>query len=180
LTYLSSGHSPDFVVVRTHEDVGDTSTHHADDPLIEVLGLGVGDTVLQGSVNHAINALDLLLLGKHRDVVLEGIGDPLALAADVGDTLMAVPVIVVGKSLVDAVIEVLVVREDDVATNIVKLLSSQFLFSPVSFYQERNVRSLRGSHRWKQDHRGSRWSQQSTKMDRSKPIVSLSLYFLQY
>lgn len=121
LIYLSSGHSPDLVVVRTHEDVGDTSTHHADNPLIEVLGLGVGDTVLQGSVDHAINALDLLLLGKHGDVVLEGVGNPLTLAADVGDTLVAVPVIVVGKSLVDTVIEVLVVREDDVTTDIVKL-----------------------------------------------------------
>lgn len=140
MAYLSSGHSPDLVVVRTHEDVGDTSTHHAEDPLIKVLGLGVGDTVLQGSVNHAINALDLLLLGKHGDVVLEGVGNPLVLAADVGDTLVAVPVIVVGKSLVDAVIEVLVVREDDVTTDIVKLLFSQFLFS-LSFHLIRSERT---------------------------------------
>lgn len=119
--YLGGGHSPDLVVVRTHEDIGDTSTHHADDPLVEVLGLGVGDTSLQGSVNHAINALDLLLLGQHGDVVLEGVGNPFAQAADVGDTLVAEPVIVVGESLVDAVIEVLVVGEDNVTTDIVEL-----------------------------------------------------------
>jgi hypothetical protein len=45
----------------------------------------------------------------------------LALAADVGHTLVSEPVIVVGEGLVDAVVEVLVVREDDMATNVVKL-----------------------------------------------------------
>lgn len=119
--YLGGGNGPDLVVVRSHENVGDTSTHHANDPLIEGLGLGVGDTVLQGSVNHAINGLDLLLLGEHGDVVLEGVGDPFALAADVGDTLVAVPVIVVGEGFVDTVIKVLVVGEDNVTTDIEKL-----------------------------------------------------------
>lgn len=119
--YLGGGHSPDLVVVRAHEDIGDTSTHHADDPLVEVLGLGVGDTSLHGSIDHAINALDLLLLGQHRDVVLEGVGNPFSLAANVGDTLVAEPVIVVGEGLVDAVIEVFVVGEDNVTTDIVEL-----------------------------------------------------------
>ena len=120
-TYLGGGHSPDLVVVRSHEQVGQTSTHHADDPLVEVLGLHVGDASLKGGIDHAINALDLLLLGKHGDVVLEGVGDPFVLATDVGDTLVAVPVVILGEGLVDAVIEVLVVGEDNVTTDVVEL-----------------------------------------------------------
>ena len=120
-SYLGGRDSPDLVVVRAHEDVGNTDTHHTDDPLIEVLGLGVGHASLQGSVNHAIDALDLLLLGQHGDVVLEGVGDPFVLAADVGDTLVSVPVLLLGEGLVDAVIEVLVVGEDNVAADVVQL-----------------------------------------------------------
>jgi hypothetical protein len=45
----------------------------------------------------------------------------LALAADVGDALMCEPVIVVGERLVNAVVEVLVVGEDDMATDVVEL-----------------------------------------------------------
>jgi hypothetical protein len=45
----------------------------------------------------------------------------LALAAHVGDTLVCEPVVVVRKGLVDAVVEVLVVREDDMAANVVEL-----------------------------------------------------------
>lgn len=86
------------------------------------MGLGVGDTSLESSVNHAVNGLDLVILGKHGDVVLERVGDPEVLVADVGDTLVGEPVIVLGKSLVDAVVEVLVVGEDDVATDIVELV----------------------------------------------------------
>jgi hypothetical protein len=120
-TYLGSRHSPDLEVVGSHEKVGDTGTHHANNPLVEGLGLGAGDTSLKSSVDHAINAPDLLLLGKHGDVVLERIGYPLALAANVGDTLVGVPVILLGKSLVNAVVEIFVVGEDDVTTDIVKL-----------------------------------------------------------
>lgn len=120
-THLLGGHSPDLVVVGSHEEIGDTSTHHADNPLIEVLGLGVGHAVFNSGINHAVNALDLVLLGKHGDVVLEGVGNPEALHADVGDTLVLVPVLILGKGLVDAVIEVLVVGEDNVTTDIVKL-----------------------------------------------------------
>ena len=119
--YLGGGHSPDLVVVRTHEDVGNTLAHHAHNPLIEVLGLGVGDTALQRSVDEAIHTLDLVLLGQHGDVVLEGVGDPEAIVANVGDTLVGEPVILLGQSLVDAVVEVLVVGEDDMATNVVEL-----------------------------------------------------------
>lgn len=65
------------------------------------------------------------MLGKHGNVVLEGVGNPLALAANVGDTLVGVPVVVLGESLVDAVVEVLVVGEDDVTTNIEELRLSR-------------------------------------------------------
>ena len=120
-TYLGGGHGPDLVVVGAHEKIGDTSSHHANDPLVEVLRLGVGHTSLESSINHAIDALNLLLLGKHGDVVLEGVRDPLALATDVRDTLVAVPVILLRKSLVDTVIEVLVVGEDNVTSDVVEL-----------------------------------------------------------
>jgi hypothetical protein len=120
-TYLGSGHSPDLEVVGSHEKVGDTGAHHANNPLVKSLGLGAGDTSLKSGIDHAIDALDLLLFGKHGNVVLERVGDPLALAANVGDTLVAVPIILLGKSLIDAVVEILVVGEDDVTTDIVKL-----------------------------------------------------------
>jgi len=45
----------------------------------------------------------------------------LALAADVGDALVGEPVIFLGQGLVDAVVKVLVVGEDDMATNVVEL-----------------------------------------------------------
>jgi hypothetical protein len=45
----------------------------------------------------------------------------LALAADVRDTLVGVPVFLARQRLVDAVIKVLVVGEDDMATDIVEL-----------------------------------------------------------
>jgi hypothetical protein len=45
----------------------------------------------------------------------------LALAADVRDTLVGEPVVVVGEGFVDAVVEVLVVGEDDMATDVVEL-----------------------------------------------------------
>lgn len=107
--HLSGGYSPHLVVVGTHEDVGNASAHHSDDPLVKVLGLGACNSVLDGSVNHAVQALDLVLLGQHGDVVLEGVGHPETLAADVGDSLVGVPVRLLGERLVDAVIEVLVV-----------------------------------------------------------------------
>jgi hypothetical protein len=45
----------------------------------------------------------------------------LLLAADVGDALVGEPVGLVGQGLVDAVVEVLVVGEDNVAADIVEL-----------------------------------------------------------
>jgi hypothetical protein len=55
---------------------------------------------------------------------LEGVRDPEALVANIGNSLVSVPVIVLGESLVDAVVEVLVVGEDNVATDIVQLEES--------------------------------------------------------
>lgn len=119
--YLGGRHSPDLVVVGPHEDIGKTLAVHTQDPLIEVLGLRAGNASFQSGVNEIRQALGLVLLGKNRDVVLEGVGDPEALVANVGDTLVGEPVILLGKSLIDAVIEVLVVGEDNVAADIVEL-----------------------------------------------------------
>ena len=82
-TYLGGGHSPDLEVVWSHEDVRNTLTNVAHDPLVEVLGLCSGHSRVKGSVDHAFHASHLILLGKHGDVVLEGVGDPEALVADV-------------------------------------------------------------------------------------------------
>lgn len=90
-------------------------------PLIEILWLCVCNSCVKSSIDHVLDGLDLIFLGQHGDVVLEGVWDPQALVADVGDALMGVPVAFVGKSLVDAVVKVLVVGEDDVAANIVEL-----------------------------------------------------------
>lgn len=121
IAYLLGGNGPDLVVVRSHEDVGNSLTHHAHNPLVKVLGLGVGNTALESRVNDTLDAVDLVLLGEHGDVVLEGVRNPEALVANVGDSLVGVPVIILGESLVDAVVEVLVVGEDNVATDIVEL-----------------------------------------------------------
>lgn len=119
--YLGGGNSPDLVVVGTHEDVGNTLTGHTQNPLVEVLGLGVGNTALEGRVNETVNALDLVIFGEHGDVVLEGVGNPETLVANVGDTLVGVPVLLLGESLLNNVVEVLVVGEDDVTADIVEL-----------------------------------------------------------
>jgi hypothetical protein len=72
---------------------------------------------------------------------LEGVGNPLLLAADVGDTLVGEPVVILGEGLVDAVVEVLVVGEDNVAADIVQLPNSQFM--QVAIEASRNLRSPR-------------------------------------
>ena len=127
--YLRGRHSPDLVVVGPHEDIGKTLAVHTQDPLIEVLGLSVGNANLQGSVDEVGETTSLILLGQHGNVVLEGVGNPEALVTNVGDTLVGEPVILLGKSLVDAVVEVLVVREDDVTTDIVELYSKYIFIS---------------------------------------------------
>ena len=120
-TYLGGGNSPDLVVVWPHENIGNTLAVHTQDPLIEVLGLSVGNANLQGSVDEVGETTSLILLGQHGNVVLEGVGNPEALVTNVGDTLVGEPVILLGESLVEAVVEVLVVREDNVATDVVEL-----------------------------------------------------------
>src|SRR5690606_24656026 len=97
---------------------------HPQNPLVKVLGLGSGDLRGHGGIDKTLDALDLVLLGQHRDVILEWVRDPEALVPDVRDALVVVPVILLGKGLVEAVVEVLVMREDNVATNIVKLVWS--------------------------------------------------------
>ena len=119
--HLGGGNSPDLEVVWPHEEVGNTNTHLTHDPFVKVLGLGVCHASLKCGVDQAVNTLGLVVLVQHGQVVLEWVGDPLALAADVGDTLVGEPVIVVGEGLVDAVVEVLVVGEDDMATDVVEL-----------------------------------------------------------
>ena len=119
--YLCGGHSPYFVVVRSHKNVGNTNTSHAKNPIVKIGGFGVGYAMLKCGVNHAVQTLNLVFLGKHRNVVLEGIRDPKALVAYVGDALVFVPVFLSGKRLVYAIIEVLVMGENDMAANVIKL-----------------------------------------------------------
>ena len=119
--YLCGRDSPDLVVVGPHELIGNADTDISHDPVIEVFGLGVGHASLEGGVDQAVHGLGLIFFGQHGDVVLVWVGDPLALVSHIGDTLVGIPVGVLRESLVDAVIEVLVVGEDDVATDIVEL-----------------------------------------------------------
>lgn len=120
--YLGGGDSPDLEVVWSHEQIGNTSTHHSNNPLIEVFWLILGCTSNQCSVNHAVNALNLVLRWQHRDVVLEWVWNPEVLASYIRNALVGVPIILLRQRLVDTIIEVFVVREDNVATNIVELL----------------------------------------------------------
>lgn len=152
-SHLGGGGSPDLEVVGTHEDIGKTGTckkigesalytklggrergqtHHANDPLVKVLGFVGRASPDLGSINHALDTLDLILHGQHRDVVLQGrwsaphkqatfeetapvlllgsylvgVGDPGVLGANVRDTLVLVPVIGLGEGLVDHVVKV--------------------------------------------------------------------------
>lgn len=119
--HLGGGYSPDLEVVGAHEEVSNADTHLAHNPLVEVLGLGVCHASLECGVNQAVDTLGLVVLVQDGQVVLEWVGDPVALAADIGHTLVGEPVVIVGEGLVDAVVEVLVVGEDDMATNVVEL-----------------------------------------------------------
>jgi hypothetical protein len=93
-------------------------------PFVKVLGLvgGRSDAGFKCCVNEIVQTLDLFLFGQNSDVVLEGIRDPNALVADVRDALVLIPVVRLGQGFVEAVVKVLVVREDDVAANIKELL----------------------------------------------------------
>jgi hypothetical protein len=54
-----SGYSPYFEVVGPHEDVSNTRTHDPYNPLIKILGLSLGQSVGNLSLNEASQALDL-------------------------------------------------------------------------------------------------------------------------
>ena len=120
-THLGRRHSPDLVVIGSHENIGKTSTHLTKNPLVKVLGLGGGCSSLKSSIDQTIDTFDLVLLGENGNIVLEGVRHPLALYADVRDTLVVVPVLFLWQGLIQTVIKVFVVGEDDVASNIVEL-----------------------------------------------------------
>lgn len=121
--YLCSGNSPYFEVIGAHKDVGKALTDIAYDPFIEVLGLvcGRSHTSFESRIQKSIHALGFLFLGEERNVVLERVRNPLVLVSHVRDALVLEPVVWLGQSLLNNVVKVFVVREDDVAANIVKL-----------------------------------------------------------
>lgn len=105
ITHVSSRSGPNFEVVRTHEEVRQTSsckvsprkmsfgplpsmlpsyhhhkctiksggelTHHSNNPFVKSLGLGLVSGPLLRRVNHSFDTLDLLLDGKHGDIILQ-------------------------------------------------------------------------------------------------------------
>jgi hypothetical protein len=121
--YLGRGDGPDFKVVRTHKDLVQALSNVSDVPLIKVARLirRSPPTGFKSSIDQTTKASSLLLLGKDRNVVLEGIRDPEVLISDIRDALVLVPVVRVWQGLVEAVIKVFVVGEDDVSTNIEQL-----------------------------------------------------------
>ena len=121
VSYLRSRHSPNLKIIRPHKRIRNAHPVIPHDPIVEILGLRIAHPCLEGRIDHPFQADDLIVFGQHRDVVLEGVGDPEAFVADVGDALVVVPVAFVGEGFVDAVVEVFVVREDYVAANVVEL-----------------------------------------------------------
>jgi hypothetical protein len=83
MAYIGRRYSPHLVVIRPHEDVCDSLASHAQNPLVKVLGLGVGDAALHGRVDQTIDTHDLVVLGQHRDIVLEGVWHPETLVAHI-------------------------------------------------------------------------------------------------
>lgn len=120
-TYLTRRHRPHLKVIRPHENIRNPRPHIADIPLIEIPRLGTVGTSLQRSVNQRVNAPHLLLLREHGDVILERVRDPPPLVADIRDSLVRIPVGFLGEGFVQTVVEVLVVREDDVAADVEEL-----------------------------------------------------------
>jgi hypothetical protein len=121
VSYLLRRHRPHLEVVWPHEEICNSRAHCAKDVLVKVFRLGIADASFQSSINHALHATDLVFLWQHGNVGLERVGDPEVFAADVGDALVGIPIGVFGKCFVDAIIKVLVVREDDMASDIVEL-----------------------------------------------------------
>lgn len=121
--HLGGGYGPNLEIVWTHEDLSKTLSHISNVPFVKILGLvrWVTGTGIQRCVDQALQAFCLLFFGQNGDIVLERIRYPLALVADVRDPLVRVPVGGLWQGLVDAVVEILVVREDDVTSNIEQL-----------------------------------------------------------
>lgn len=122
-TYHGGGNSPNLEVVGTHEDLVQALTYITAVPLVEVLWL-VGrraDAGLKSGFQQTLHALCLFLSREDSDVVLEWVRNPSVVKADVRNTLVLVPVILLGKSLENNIIEVLVVGEDDMSAYIVQL-----------------------------------------------------------
>mmetsp|Transcript_2676 Transcript_2676/g.6402 ORF Transcript_2676/g.6402 Transcript_2676/m.6402 type:complete len:516 (+) Transcript_2676:910-2457(+) len=117
--HVRGGDGPNLVVVRAHEDVGDAISHHAQDPLIEVLRFVLGGRHAHLGLDQAFEACDLVFHGEGTDVVLEGVRNPSVLDPDVRDALKRVPAVVsIANGRVDELVEVLVVAEDDVASHV--------------------------------------------------------------
>lgn len=142
-TNLCGGHGPDLEIVRAHEDVGNARPHRAQDPLVK-RGRLLGRVGLEGGVDQSVEALELVGFLEDGDVVLERVWDPSSLEADVRDALVGVPVVLCGECLVDAVVEVLVVGEDDVSADVEELevSVSRCIWGSVRRAEGRHVRSL--------------------------------------
>jgi hypothetical protein len=80
----------------------------------------------------------LIIFRQDGDVVLERVWDPEVFASHIGDTLMCVPIIYLRESLVNAVVEVFVVGEDDMAANIVELWNISPATMPLSLGKTTN------------------------------------------
>lgn len=76
---------------------------------------------MKSGLEQTLHALGLFLSREDSDVVLEWVRDPSIVKTNVGNTLVLVPVILLGKSLENNIIKVLVVREDDMSAYIVEL-----------------------------------------------------------
>ena len=74
--HLLCRHRPHLEVVRTHEDIRNALAHHAQNPLVEVLGRGGGHGVVDSGLDQAVDAVDLVLERERDNVVLERIRHP--------------------------------------------------------------------------------------------------------
>ena len=83
---------------------------------------------------------------------------------------MCIPIVGLGQGFIDAIVEVFVVGEDNVSSDIVELEMSSAIVGCNGECVD--VRSPRASHLWKLNHRESRSSRQSA--TRGRPGVSVS------
>lgn len=120
-SHLGGRDRPDFEVVRSHENVGNSNSHVPNNPFVKILRLCVCNSCFKGGINDSIDAQDLVVLRQHRDVVLEWIGYPVAFISHIRNALMCIPIILFWQCLVNAVIEVFVVGEDDMPSDVVEL-----------------------------------------------------------